>query len=99
MLNVLYGEKSSYWMFYLRKWYLVSNKRHVVYLDLILTGELILWIGAVTSAIILLVSPVKYYCAQYIGSAQKLILNVVLGNEVVFGNKLDTGNMNFTRLL
>ena len=47
----------------------------------------------------LLVSPVNYHCVQYIEYVQKLILNVVLLNGVVFGVKIDTGNINFKKLL
>ena len=47
----------------------------------------------------ILVSPIKYTCAQYVELEQKLILNIVLGNVVVFGVKLDIGTINFIKLL
>ena len=52
MISISYENQSSYWMLCLRKWYLVSNKRQVVYLDLIFSGGLILSIVAVTSTAI-----------------------------------------------
>ena len=95
MLSILCGKYSSYWMMCLRKWYLVLNKRQVVYMDLIFSGGLILWIVTVISIRFTRQLPL---CALYWVKTETHTERCTW-KGVVFGVKIDIGYINFKKLL